>query len=192
MRFGFTDGQPKTLDEIGKVYSVTRERVATQRVPLQRIMLRAQHNTLQRDATARSMLRRSRARAAAALAARSVCKNRHCDTHTHARARAHTAQSARRTSHRCATHRCATRRHVTASWGRTALWAPQRLIEELSSHLEHLKHELQHARQVGALSRALRCGAPGCAATYSSLQRVVPRCNRLYGVAPRGAVLQQC
>ena len=27
MRFGLTDGQPKTLDEIGKVYSVTRERI---------------------------------------------------------------------------------------------------------------------------------------------------------------------
>ena len=28
MRFGLTDGQPKTLDEIGKVYGVTREHVA--------------------------------------------------------------------------------------------------------------------------------------------------------------------
>lgn len=27
MRFGMTDGQPKTLDEIGKVYGVTRERI---------------------------------------------------------------------------------------------------------------------------------------------------------------------
>ena len=27
MRFGLTDGQPKTLDEIGKVYNVTRERI---------------------------------------------------------------------------------------------------------------------------------------------------------------------
>ena len=27
MRFGLTDGQPKTLDEIGKVYGVTRERI---------------------------------------------------------------------------------------------------------------------------------------------------------------------
>ncbi len=26
-RFGLTDGQPKTLDEIGKVYGVTRERI---------------------------------------------------------------------------------------------------------------------------------------------------------------------
>ena len=25
--FGLTDGQPKTLDEIGKVYGVTRERI---------------------------------------------------------------------------------------------------------------------------------------------------------------------
>ena len=27
MRFGLTDGQPMTLDEIGKVYGVTRERI---------------------------------------------------------------------------------------------------------------------------------------------------------------------
>jgi DNA-directed RNA polymerase sigma subunit (sigma70/sigma32) len=27
MRFGLADGQPKTLDEIGKVYGVTRERI---------------------------------------------------------------------------------------------------------------------------------------------------------------------
>jgi RNA polymerase primary sigma factor len=27
MRFGLTDGQPKTLDEIGKVFGVTRERI---------------------------------------------------------------------------------------------------------------------------------------------------------------------
>ena len=27
MRFGLTDGQPKTRDEIGKVYGVTRERI---------------------------------------------------------------------------------------------------------------------------------------------------------------------
>jgi hypothetical protein len=27
LRFGLTDGQPKTLDEIGKVYGVTRERI---------------------------------------------------------------------------------------------------------------------------------------------------------------------
>jgi len=27
MRFGLTDGQPKTLDEIGKVYGVTGERI---------------------------------------------------------------------------------------------------------------------------------------------------------------------
>ena len=27
MRFGLSDGQPKTLDEIGKVYGVTRERI---------------------------------------------------------------------------------------------------------------------------------------------------------------------
>ncbi|MFC2267185.1 MAG: sigma-70 family RNA polymerase sigma factor, partial [Peptidiphaga sp.] len=27
MRFGLTDGQTKTLDEIGKVYGVTRERI---------------------------------------------------------------------------------------------------------------------------------------------------------------------
>jgi RNA polymerase primary sigma factor len=27
MRFGLTDGQPKTLDEIGKVYGVSRERI---------------------------------------------------------------------------------------------------------------------------------------------------------------------
>src|SRR5206468_5962598 len=27
MRFGLTDGQPKTLDEIGRVYGVTRERI---------------------------------------------------------------------------------------------------------------------------------------------------------------------
>ena len=27
MRFGLTDGQPKTLDEIGKLYGVTRERI---------------------------------------------------------------------------------------------------------------------------------------------------------------------
>ena len=27
MRFGLTDGQPKTLDEVGKVYGVTRERI---------------------------------------------------------------------------------------------------------------------------------------------------------------------
>ena len=27
MRFGLGDGQPKTLDEIGKVYGVTRERI---------------------------------------------------------------------------------------------------------------------------------------------------------------------
>jgi RNA polymerase primary sigma factor len=27
MRFGLTDGQPKTLDEIGKMYGVTRERI---------------------------------------------------------------------------------------------------------------------------------------------------------------------
>ena len=27
MRFGLNDGQPKTLDEIGKVYGVTRERI---------------------------------------------------------------------------------------------------------------------------------------------------------------------
>jgi len=27
MRFGLTDGEPKTLDEIGRVYGVTRERV---------------------------------------------------------------------------------------------------------------------------------------------------------------------
>jgi RNA polymerase primary sigma factor len=27
MRFGLTDGQPRTLDEIGKVYGVTRERI---------------------------------------------------------------------------------------------------------------------------------------------------------------------
>ena len=36
MRFGLTDGQPKTLDEIGKVYGVTRERIrqiASRRCP---------------------------------------------------------------------------------------------------------------------------------------------------------------
>ena len=27
MRFGLTDGQPRTLDEIGTVYGVTRERI---------------------------------------------------------------------------------------------------------------------------------------------------------------------
>jgi RNA polymerase primary sigma factor len=27
MRFGLTDGQPKTLDEIGKVYGVTRDQI---------------------------------------------------------------------------------------------------------------------------------------------------------------------
>jgi RNA polymerase primary sigma factor len=27
MRFGLDDGKPKTLDEIGKVYGVTRERI---------------------------------------------------------------------------------------------------------------------------------------------------------------------
>ena len=27
MRFGLTDSQPKTLDEIGKIYGVTRERI---------------------------------------------------------------------------------------------------------------------------------------------------------------------
>ena len=27
MRFGLTDGQPKTLGEVGKVYGVTRERI---------------------------------------------------------------------------------------------------------------------------------------------------------------------
>jgi RNA polymerase primary sigma factor len=27
LRFGRTDGQPKTLDEIGKVYGMTRERI---------------------------------------------------------------------------------------------------------------------------------------------------------------------
>ena len=27
MRFGLRDGRPKTLDEIGKVYGVTRERI---------------------------------------------------------------------------------------------------------------------------------------------------------------------
>jgi RNA polymerase primary sigma factor len=27
MRFGLTDGQPKTLDEIGKHFGVTRERI---------------------------------------------------------------------------------------------------------------------------------------------------------------------
>ena len=27
LRFGLTDGQPKTLEEIGKVYGVTRERI---------------------------------------------------------------------------------------------------------------------------------------------------------------------
>jgi RNA polymerase primary sigma factor len=27
MRFGLTDGQPKTLDQIGKVYGVSRERI---------------------------------------------------------------------------------------------------------------------------------------------------------------------
>jgi RNA polymerase primary sigma factor len=27
MRFGLTDGQPKTLDQIGKVYGVTSERI---------------------------------------------------------------------------------------------------------------------------------------------------------------------
>jgi RNA polymerase primary sigma factor len=27
MRFGLSDGQPRTLDEIGKVYGVTRERI---------------------------------------------------------------------------------------------------------------------------------------------------------------------
>ena len=27
LRFGLTDGQPKTFDEIGKVYGVTRERI---------------------------------------------------------------------------------------------------------------------------------------------------------------------
>ena len=27
MRFGLTSGQPKTLDEIGKAYGVTRERI---------------------------------------------------------------------------------------------------------------------------------------------------------------------
>ena len=32
MRFGLTDGQPKTLDEIGKVYGVTRERNPADRV----------------------------------------------------------------------------------------------------------------------------------------------------------------
>ena len=32
MRFGLTDGQPKTLDEIGKVYGVTRERIQPDRV----------------------------------------------------------------------------------------------------------------------------------------------------------------
>jgi RNA polymerase primary sigma factor len=27
LRFGLADGEPKTLDEIGKVYGVTRERI---------------------------------------------------------------------------------------------------------------------------------------------------------------------
>ena len=27
LRFGLADGQPRTLDEIGKVYGVTRERI---------------------------------------------------------------------------------------------------------------------------------------------------------------------
>jgi RNA polymerase primary sigma factor len=27
MRFGLTDGQPKTLDQIGKIYGVSRERI---------------------------------------------------------------------------------------------------------------------------------------------------------------------
>jgi RNA polymerase primary sigma factor len=27
MRFGLTDGEPKTLEQIGKVYGVTRERI---------------------------------------------------------------------------------------------------------------------------------------------------------------------
>ncbi|MBI2699392.1 MAG: RNA polymerase subunit sigma [Mycobacterium sp.] len=27
LRFGLTDGQPRTLDEIGQVYGVTRERI---------------------------------------------------------------------------------------------------------------------------------------------------------------------
>jgi RNA polymerase primary sigma factor len=27
MRFGLTDGQPKTLEQIGKMYGVTRERI---------------------------------------------------------------------------------------------------------------------------------------------------------------------
>jgi RNA polymerase primary sigma factor len=27
LRFGLADGQPKTLDEIGNVYAVTRERI---------------------------------------------------------------------------------------------------------------------------------------------------------------------
>ncbi|HEV8526059.1 MAG TPA: sigma factor-like helix-turn-helix DNA-binding protein, partial [Actinomycetes bacterium] len=27
MRFGLTDGRPKTLDQIGKVYGVSRERI---------------------------------------------------------------------------------------------------------------------------------------------------------------------
>ena len=35
LRLGLTDGQPRTLDEVGRVYGVTRERKTADRVERQ-------------------------------------------------------------------------------------------------------------------------------------------------------------
>ena len=43
MRFGLTDGQPRTLDEIGRIQGVTRERIRSLRLALDSIWRDATH-----------------------------------------------------------------------------------------------------------------------------------------------------
>jgi RNA polymerase primary sigma factor len=46
MRFGLTDGRPKTLDQIGKVYGVSRERIRQIEV---KIMSKLRHPSLSQE-----------------------------------------------------------------------------------------------------------------------------------------------
>ena len=79
MRFGLTDGQPKTLDEIGKVYGVTRERI-------------------------RQIESKTMSQAAPPVAARRSCATTWTDRHRHARRSrrpGRAASAARRPAERC-------------------------------------------------------------------------------------------